>query len=120
MPNEPVPMMNAPVVATSAALAAIGITAESPEQQEQLNDQLKDAVFAQLEDLTGLSFDRETGECTTEGDICMEGDTKEGWAEICQQLGTEKDPKRVEQLWREAGALLRGAAVTPEVKPTDS
>lgn len=92
--------------------------AELPEQERERLAKFKEQSFARFEELTGLSFDRNTGKCTTDGNICMEGEVKEGWAQLCQQLGTEKDPKQVEQLWREAGAFLRRAAGVKQ--PTDS
>jgi len=110
MPDEPVPILNKPIVAASAYLEAIGITGESPEQQQERIEKFKEQAFARIEGITGLAFDRETGKCTTEGNICMEGETEEGWEEICTKLGAEKDPQQVEQLWREAGAFLRRAA----------
>jgi hypothetical protein len=117
MPNEqePVPVQRA--TGAGAYFAAMGIVAESPEHQEQLNEQFMKAMLAQFEQLTGLTFDVETGECTTESNVKMEGPVLERWQELCGQFGTEKDPEKVAQLWRKAGALLRGEI---EVKPTDS
>jgi hypothetical protein len=106
MQNETAPERK--IVAASAYLASIGITAETPEEQERLNDQFLRAAFAQFEKLTGLTFDLETGECTTQSDVKMEGPVLARWKELCGQFGTEKDPEKVAQLWREAGALLRG------------
>lgn len=137
MDDQPKPMLNQPIetgmtAGKEFAQNVIGrmdgahdahadvnrMLAELPAAEQERLAKFKEQSFARFEELTGLTFDRNTGKCTTEGDICMEGETKEGWAEICQQLGAEKDPKRVEQLWREAGAFLRRAAT---VKPsTDS
>jgi hypothetical protein len=90
--------------------------AELSEQERERLERFKEQSFARFEELTGLTFDRNTGRCTTEGSICMEGQVKERWEEICTKLGAEKDPQKGEQLWREAGKVLREAA-TPEVKP---
>jgi len=118
MDDQPKPMLNQPVVAASAYPEAIGVTGESPEQQQQHIEQFKQTVFARVEEITGLTFDRETGQCTTEDNICMEGEIKEGWEKICTKLGAEMDPKQIEQLWREAGQFLRRAAGLKQ--PTDS
>jgi hypothetical protein len=46
-------------------------------EQEQRQAQVKQAAFARLEEIMGLSFDRETGQCTTPGEVRMEGELKE-------------------------------------------
>ncbi len=50
----------------------------------------------------------------------MEGEFKERWTELCEQIDAEHDAQKGEQLWLEAGRLLREAAGTPEVKPTSA
>ena len=88
--------------------------AELPAAEQEHLEKFKQESFARFEEITGLTFDRNTGRCTTEGSICMEGQVKERWEEICTKLGAEKDPQKGEQLWREAGKVLREAAGTPE------
>jgi hypothetical protein len=108
MSDEPVPMLNTPVVAASAALAAIGITAETPEEQEKLNDRVKEAFFAHVENLLGFKFDRETGE-PNGGEVEMDDKQKERWAELGTEYGAVRDPQRAEALLRAMGNLLREA-----------
>jgi len=84
-------------------------TEETAEQEATRRAQFKLQVCARAEELTGLTFDSETGHCTTPGSVRMEGKTKERWAAVCQQLGAAKDPEQVEQLWRMAGQILRDA-----------
>jgi hypothetical protein len=95
------PMLNTP------------IETETAEQEATRLAQFKQQVCARAEELTGLTFDSETGHCTTPGTVKMEGETKERWAAVCEQLGAAKDPKQVEQLWRQAGQILR-EAIQPE------
>jgi hypothetical protein len=90
--------------------------AELPEQERERIEKFKHGTFARIEELTGLTFDRDTGRCTTAGQIRMEGELAEKWAAVCEQLGAEKDPQKAEQLFGEAGRLLRGAIEPP---PTD-
>jgi hypothetical protein len=93
MSDEPVPMLNTPVVAASAALAAIGITAETPEEQEQLNDRVKEAFFAHVENLLGFKFDRETGE-PNGGEVEMDDKQKYdglNWAPSMAPCATPKE-----------------------------
>jgi hypothetical protein len=40
---------------------------ETAEQEAQRLAQVKQAAFAHLEEIMGLTFDRETGNCTTPG-----------------------------------------------------
>jgi hypothetical protein len=110
-PEIPVkPMPNTPVVAASAALAAIGITAETLEEQEKLNDQVKEAFFAHIESLLGFELDRETGEFTSRGVVDMDDAQKERWAQLCTEFSRgERDPQRAEALLRAMGNLLREA-----------
>jgi hypothetical protein len=64
---------------------------------------------ARFEEITGLTFDRETGNCTTPGEVKMEGELKVRWAALCAQLGEAHDAQKIEQLWREAGKFMREA-----------
>ena len=91
------PMLNTP------------IETEAAQQEATRLAQFKRQVCARAEELTGLTFDSETGYCTTPGTVVMEGETQERWTAVCEQLGAAKDPKQVEQLWREAGRILREA-----------
>jgi hypothetical protein len=91
--------------------------AELPAAEQKRLEKFKQETFAHFEEITGLTFDRDTGKCTTSGTVRMEGELKEQWAALCEQMGAEKDPQKGEQLLREAGRILREAAGTPEVKP---
>jgi hypothetical protein len=89
--------------------------AEPPEQERERIEKFKQESFAHFEQLTGLTFDRETGKCTTPGSVKMEGELRGRWAQMCTRLREERDPQKAEQLMKEAGALLRGEIE----KPTD-
>jgi hypothetical protein len=89
-----------------------------PEAEKARLEQFKQETFARFEEITGLTFDRDTGKCTTPGKVRMEGEFKERWTALCDQLSAEKDPDKTPQLFQEAGRLLREAAGTSEVKPT--
>lgn len=137
--NNPKPMLNSPIESPSEtaeqfAQNVIGrmggahdartevnrMFAELPAAEQERLEKFKEKSFAHFEELTGLTFDRESGKCTTEGNICMEGETKERWTAVCEQLTAEKDPKQVEQLWREAGKVLREAAQpNADLKPKE-
>lgn len=82
---------------------------ETAEQEMQRLAQFKQAACARFEEITGLTFDPETGECTTPGEFKMEGELKERWAALCAQLGEARDAQKVEQLWREVGKFFREA-----------
>jgi hypothetical protein len=84
--------------------------AEVPAQDQERLERLKQESFAHFEQLTGLTFDRETGKCTTPGKVRMEGELRGRWAQLCTQLRAERDPQKAEQLFGEAGGLLKGAA----------
>ena len=67
-----------------------------------------------------MSFD-ENGRRTSPGPFRMNAKFKEAWAQVCQEFGAKPDPEKAQQLLKEAGRLLRGAAGAVEVKPpTDS
>jgi hypothetical protein len=85
------------------------IPIETREQEMQRIKQFKQAACARFEEITGLTFDAETGECTTPGEVNMEGELKERWAALCAQLGQERDAQKIEQLWREMGKFMREA-----------
>ena len=85
------------------------IPIETAEQEAQRLAQFKQKAVAHFEALTGLTFDPETGECTTPGEFKMEGEVKERWATLCAQLGEARDAQKVEQLWREVGQFFREA-----------
>jgi hypothetical protein len=88
-----------------------------PEAELERIEQFKRGVIGRISELTGLTFDAD-GRCTNPEKFRMDAEFKEKWAQVCQEFGTE-DPQKGEQLLRQAGSLLRGAAGTPEVKPTD-
>jgi len=132
MDDQPKPMLNAPVETGIAAgeefeKNVIGrldgahdahtevnrMFAELPEQERERIERFREKSLAHFEELTGLSFDRNTGKCVTPGKVKMEGEFKEKWTAVCEQLGAEKDPQKGERLWREAGKVLR-EAVQPD------
>jgi len=94
--------------------------AELPPAEQERIEKFKQETFGRIEGLTGLTFDRDTGRCTTAGQIRMEGELAEKWAALCEQLGAEKDPQKAEQLFGEAGQFLRRAAEPPPTDPTDN
>jgi hypothetical protein len=93
---------------------------ETAEQEMQRLAQFKQEAFARFEEITGLTFDRETGHCTTLGTVNMEGELKIRWAALCKQLGEERDAQKVEQLWREMGKFMREAVQQGEPGTTDA
>jgi hypothetical protein len=134
--NKPVPMLNSPIETGVSAGEVFAQTvlgrmdrahalfidkshtlAEPPEQARERVERFKQEVIARVSELTGLEFDSD-GKCITPGQVRMEGAFKEEWAQVCQEFAAQKDPQRAEQLFGEAGRLLRGAVETPEVKPT--
>jgi hypothetical protein len=134
MDGQPKPMMNTPIETGITAgeefeqskmarldrlRAEMNITSLAlPDEERERLEKFKQESFAHFEQLTGLTFDRETGRCTTAGQIRMEGELKGRWTALCDQLSAEKDPDKTPQLFQEAGRLLREAAGTSEVKPT--
>jgi hypothetical protein len=139
MSDEPVPMLNRPKESTcetaeqfaqnvlgrmdrahGSFIATTRIAAEPPEEARARMEKFREEVFRRYEALTGLTFDRETGQCTTQTTVEMEGPVKARWGRLCQQMGTEKDPQKGEELLRELGRIVRGEAETPDVTPTDS
>ena len=92
---------------------------ETAEQYKNRLAQFKQQAFGRFEEVTGLTFDRETGECTTPGTVRMEGELKVRWEALCTQLGEEHDPQKIEQLWREGGKLMREAVQQGEAGTTD-
>ena len=93
-----------------------GMIAEDPKTQMERIERFKEKLFAHFEELTGLAFDRETGKCVTPGKVKMEGEFKEKWTAVCEQLGGQHDPQKTEQLWREAGKVLREAVQPDETE----
>jgi hypothetical protein len=93
--------------------------AELPEQERERIEKFKQQTFAHFEELTGLTFDRDTGKCTTPGKVRMEGEFKERWTAVCEQMSAEQDPQKGERLWREAGRVLREAVQPDETSTID-
>jgi hypothetical protein len=91
--------------------------AELPAAEQERLEKFKQETFAHFEEITGLTFDRETGKCTTPGKVKFEGEFKEKWTALGEQFATPHDPQKGVELMREAGRILREAAGTPEVKP---
>jgi hypothetical protein len=134
MSDEPVPMLNKPKESTCETaeqfannvlgrlnraheqFANMNNTVYAPTKADQERlEKFREESFAHIEQITGLTFDRETGKCTTPGQIRMEGELRGRWAQMCTRLREERDPQKAEQLFGEAGRLLRGAIE----KPTD-
>jgi hypothetical protein len=53
-----------------------------PEAEKARLEQFKQETFARFEEITGLTFDRDTGKCTTPGKVRMEGEFKERWTAL--------------------------------------
>jgi hypothetical protein len=86
---------------------------ETAEQEMRRLAQFKQKAVAHFAALTGLTFDPETGECTTPGEFEMEGELKTRWESLCNQMSEAseaRDAQKVEELWREMGKFLREAA----------
>jgi hypothetical protein len=108
--QQPKPMLNTPIETEVTAVDRSYLPPELPEHEKQRIEQLKQAACARFGELTGLTFDWRTGECTTPGTVNLEGELAEQWAALCARLGEERDAQKVEQLWRDAGKLMREAA----------
>lgn len=128
MPDEPVPMLNKPKERTCetaeqfaenvlgrmsrahGSFVDLGRTlAEPPEKARARFEKVREQAFAHFEKLTGLSFDRETGKCTTPGTVKMEGELRRQWAALCTQMREVPDAQKGEELLREVGKVLREA-----------
>jgi hypothetical protein len=138
MSDEPVPMLNKPLegkseTAEQFAENVLGRMARAHESFTHLNDTLagppeeararlekfREGAFARIEQITGLTFDRQTGQCTTPMEA--RGDSRQfraRWKRVCEELGAKQEPDKAHQLLMEAGRLLRGETGTPEVNPT--
>jgi hypothetical protein len=99
--------------ARDARVELQGMAAESPEAQQERLEKFREESFARIEELTGLTFDRETGKCTTQGTVKMEGELREKWAALSEQLGAPHDAQKGEEILRESGRLLREAIEPP-------
>jgi hypothetical protein len=87
----------------------IDVTAEEDAQRLA---QFKQKAVAHFEALTGLTFDPETGDCTTPGEFEMEGENKVRWEALCNQMteaSAARDAQKVQELWAEMGKFFRGA-----------
>jgi hypothetical protein len=135
MSDDSVPMLNKPIESPSETVEQFAknvlgrmdrahasfvdkshTLAEPPEQARERVERFKQEVIARVSELTGLEFDAD-GKCITPGKVRMEGDFKEKWAQMVNEFAAQTDPQRAEQLFGEAGRLLRGAVETPA--PTD-
>src|ERR1700736_25226 len=113
MSDEPVPMLNKPKERTCEtaeqfaenvlgrmsraheAFTHLNDTlAEPPEEARKRMEKFREQAFARFEELAGLTFDRETGKCTTGGKVRMEGELKGRWAQLCTRLREESDPQK--------------------------
>lgn len=86
--------------------------AEPPEQELERLAKWKQGLMARFNELTGLEFDQD-GKCVTPGKVRMDDEFKEKWAQAVEEFSAQKDPQKAEQLFGEAGRLLRGAAEKP-------
>jgi hypothetical protein len=86
--------------------------AEFLEQEMERLEKWKQAAIARFSELTGLEFDQD-GKCITPGKVRMDGAFKQKWAQVVEEFSAQKDPQKAEQLFGEAGRLLRGAAEKP-------
>ena len=139
MSDEPVPMLNRPLEGQSetaeefaqnvlgrmdrahASFIDQSHLVEPAEEARERLEKFREEAFARIEGITGLTFDRQTGKCTTPMEA--RGDSRQArarWNRVCEELGAKPDTEKSEQLWKEAGRIVRGEAETPEVKPTDS
>jgi hypothetical protein len=94
------------------------VYAPTKADQERL-EKFREESFAHIEQVTGLTFDRQTGKCTTEGSVKMEGELRGRWAQMCTRLREERDPQKAEELVKQAAALLRGAIEPDETGAID-
>jgi hypothetical protein len=88
---------------------------EPPEEARKRLEKFREESFARIEGITGLTFDRQTGQCTTP----MEepGDSRQfraRWKRVCEELGAKRGTEKSQELLKEAGRLVRGEAEAPE------
>jgi hypothetical protein len=117
MPDEPVPMLNKPKertceMAEQFAENVLGRMSRAHEQFTHLNDTLaeppeearkrmekfREQAFARIEQITGLTFDRQTGQCTTPMEERDARQARTRWKRVCES----------QDLLREAGQIIRG------------
>jgi hypothetical protein len=79
---------------------------EPPEQERERVEKWRHEIIQRFSEFSGLEFDPD-GRCATPG-ARMDARFNRVWAELCGQLTAEQDPQKKEQLWRQAGAILRG------------
>ena len=130
MSDEPVPMLNKPLegkseTAEQFAENVLGRMARAHESFTHLNDTLagppeeararlekvREESFARIEQITGLTFDRQTGQCTTPMEA--RGDSRQfraRWKRVCEEFGAKPDPENSQQLLKEAGKIVPGEA----------
>jgi hypothetical protein len=132
MDDQPVPMLNSPKESTCETaeqfeknvlgrmerahrsfIETTGIGAEPPEQARERLEKRKHEFTQRFSEFSGLEFDQD-GRCTTQVTSEAWHHIQKHWVELCGQLNAETDPQKKEQLWRQAGAILRGEAETPE------
>jgi hypothetical protein len=128
MSDEPVPMLNRPKESTCEtaeqfkknvlgrmeraheAFTHLNDTlAEPPEEAQARLEKFREQSFARIEQITGLTFDRQTGQCTTPMEA--RGDSRqfrERWRRVCEELGAKPDTDKAQQLLKEAGRIVRG------------
>jgi hypothetical protein len=131
MDDQPKPMLNSPVVREGTAgeefaSNVLGRLDGARAARESFKEELigacqadpadiekwKQGVITRFSELIGLEFDQD-GKCITPGKVRMDGEFKEKWAQVVEEFSAQKDSHRAEQLFGEAGRLLRGAAEKP-------
>jgi hypothetical protein len=74
-------------------------------ESEKSVEQIRREFAEELSALTGLTFDPETGRCTSTAKV-----DRDYWAKFCQKFSsmTDATPEQVRELWRELGKVVRG------------
>jgi hypothetical protein len=128
MDDQPKPMLNSPIETEATAGEefannVLGRLSRAHESFTHLNDTLaepheearkrlekfREESFARIERITGLTFDRQTGQCTTPMEA--RGDSRQfraRWKRVCEELGAKPDTEKSQQLLKEAGRIVRG------------
>ena|ERR1700693_656372 len=135
MDDQPVPMLNQPVENEGTAgeefaenvlgrmdrahKSFIETTRIGAEPPEQAREKRKHEIIQRFSEFSGLEFDQD-GCGTTQVTPEAWHHIQKHWVELCVQLNAETDPQKREQLWRQAGALLRGTAEPAVVEPNES
>ena len=117
MDDKPVPMLNQPIEtgitageefaenvlgrmerAHSSFIDKSHLPAEFPEQERERIEKFREESFLRIEQITGLTFDRQTGQCTTPME--ERGDARQArarWNRVCEELGAKPYPEKGQQ-----------------------